>query len=97
MIINASIQVVPLTQIDHAFPVIDKAIALIQQSGLKYTVGAFETTIEGEYEPVQQLIRTIEDFCYAQPDIQFLVYKKMHVHGGGNVLVESKTGKFKQL
>ncbi|HLP21561.1 MAG TPA: thiamine-binding protein [Chitinophagales bacterium] len=97
MIVNASVQVVPLTQIDQAFPVIDKAIALIQQSGLKYTVGAFETTIEGEYEPVQQLIRTIEDFCYAQNGIQFLVYKKMHVHGGGHVLAENKTGKFKQL
>ena len=94
MIINASIQVVPLTEIEKAFPVIDKAIALIQQSGLKYTVGAFETTIEGEYEPVQQLIKAIEDFCYAQKEIQFLVYKKLHISGSQNILAEDKTGKF---
>ncbi len=96
MIINASIQVVPLTEVTKAFVVVDEAIALIQQSGLKYTVGAFETTIEGEYEPVQQLIRTIEDFCYGQPETQFLVYKKLHVNGSGDVLIEDKTGKFKQ-
>jgi len=96
MIINASIQVIPLTHIETAFPVVDKAIALIQQSGLKYTVGAFETTIEGEYEPVQQLIKKVEDFCYAQKELQFLVYKKLHVCGGEDILAESKTGKFKQ-
>lgn len=94
MLINASIQVVPLTETAAAFPVIDKAIALIQQSGLKYTVGAFETTIEGEYEPVQQLVRSIEDFCYAQKDVQFLVYKKLHIHGSADIRVEDKTGKF---
>ena len=96
MIINASIQVVPLTDITKAFAVVDEAIALIQQSGLKYTVGAFETTIEGEYEPVQLLIRKIEDFCYSQPETQFLVYKKLHVNSSGDVLIEDKTGKFKQ-
>ena len=95
MTINASIQVIPLTNTDVAFPIVDSAIALIQHSGLAYTVGAFETTIEGEYEPVQQLIRQIEDFCYAQKEVQFLVYKKLHVFGSGNVLAESKTGKFK--
>lgn len=96
MVVNASIQVVPLTATAEAFPVIDQAILLIQQSGLTYTVGAFETTIEGEYEPVQQLIRSIEDFCYAQKQLQFLVYKKMHLSGGQNIFAESKTEKFKQ-
>ncbi len=96
MIINASIQVVPLTKTETAFPVIDKAIALIQQSGLKYTVGAFETTIEGEYEPVQQLIKQVEDFCYSQKELQFLVYKKLHICGSQHILVENKTAKFKK-
>ncbi len=95
MIINASIQVIPLINREIALPIVDKAIALIQQSGLTYTVGAFETTIEGEYEPVQQLIRQIEDFCYSQKEVQFLVYKKLHAFGGGDIFAESKTGKFK--
>lgn len=96
MIINASIQVIPLTNVEIAFPIVDKAIAIIRQSGLKYTVAAFETTIEGEYEPVQQLIQQIEDFCYVQRELQFLVYKKLHVCGAEDILAESKTGKFKQ-
>ena len=95
MIINASIQVVPLTKIEEAIPIIDKAISLIQNSGLKYSVGAFETTLEGEYEKVQNLLRNIEDFCYSKKDIQFLVYTKLHICGGENITVESKTSKFR--
>jgi uncharacterized protein YqgV (UPF0045/DUF77 family) len=94
MLINATIQVVPIGTYEAVIPQIDKAIALIQNSGLKYSVGAFETTIEGEYELVQQLIRSIEDLCYNNKDFRFLIYKKLHVCGGEDITVESKTGKF---
>ncbi len=80
---------------DIAFPMVDRAIELIQKSGLKYEVGAFETLIEGEYEQVQVLLRQVEDFCYAQKELQFLVYTKMHLSGGTDIFEESKTGKFK--
>jgi len=62
MLINATIQVIPLTQIEKAFPIVDKAIELIQQSGISFSVGAFETRLEGEYEAVQQLLRSCLDF-----------------------------------
>ncbi len=94
MIINATIQVVPIGTYETVIPLIDEAITLIQRSGLKYSVGAFETTIEGEYEPVQLLIRSIEDLCYAREDFRFLIYKKLHVCGGEDITVESKTAKF---
>ena len=95
MVINASIQVIPLTQVSEAFPIVDKAIEIIQKSGLKYAVGAFETLIEGEYEQVQILLRAVDDFCYSQKELQFLVYSKLHLSGGMDIFEESKTGKFK--
>jgi uncharacterized protein YqgV (UPF0045/DUF77 family) len=94
MIINASIQIVPLAE-GH-FPLIDKAIGLIQQSGLKYLVGAFETTIEGEYDAVQHLLRTLQDFCYGEKQAQFLIYTKLHVSGGQHIKIEDKIAKFRQ-
>lgn len=96
MVINASIQIVPLTKIEEAFPIIDKAIELIQQSGLKYLVGAFETTIQGEYEPVQALLKKIQDYCYEQGKTQFLIYTKLHLCGGENILIKNKVQKFHQ-
>src|SRR5689334_19291677 len=94
MIINATIQVVPLAKPEDAFPRIDKVISLIQNSGLKYSIGAFETFIEGEYEPVQQLLRQISDHCNAQKETQFLIYTKLHICGSQNILSEDKVSKF---
>jgi uncharacterized protein YqgV (UPF0045/DUF77 family) len=96
VIINASIQIVPLIANEEAFPVIDTAIGLIQQSGLKHLVGAFETTLEGEYEAVQQLLKRLHDFCYSQKEVHFLLYTKLHVCGGEDIKIEDKISKFKQ-
>ena len=95
MIVNAAIQVIPCTEVTEAYAIVDKAIALIQSSGLKYQVGPFETTVEGEYEQVQNLLKQVGDFCYTQKHLQFLVYSKLHLSGGTDILEESKTGKFK--
>jgi uncharacterized protein YqgV (UPF0045/DUF77 family) len=95
MLVNATIQVVPLTNIETAFPVIDAAIAIIQNAGIKYSVGAFETTLEGEYEEVQALIRKVEDFCYNHKELQFLVYTKLHLCGGNHISAYEKTAKFR--
>ena len=43
---NVSIQVLPLT--NDAIPIVDKAIKVIQNSGVDYQVGPLETTLEGE-------------------------------------------------
>jgi hypothetical protein len=51
--------------------------------------------LEGEYEEVQALLRKVSDFCYAQKELQFLVYTKMHLSGGQDIYEEQKTGKFR--
>jgi len=43
---NVSVQVLPL--VEDAYPIVDKAIAAIQASGVKYEVGPLETTLEGD-------------------------------------------------
>lgn len=94
MIVNATIQVVPLTDAETAIKLIDEVIALIRQSGLWYSVGAFETTLEGEYEPIQQLLRQLQDYCYGYKEFQFLIYTKLHVCGSRHITVQSKTTTF---
>lgn len=94
MIVNAAIQVVPICPIETAMPIIDRAIAIIQQSGIKYTVGPFETTLEGEYDKVQEVLKKVQDFCYNEKKEQFLVYTKLHVCGGADIVADDKTAKF---
>lgn len=44
--VNVGVQVLPL--VDDVYPIVDKAIAVIQASGVKYEVGPMETTLEGD-------------------------------------------------
>ena len=45
--VSASIQIVPIVMDKHPYEWVDEAIAIIQQSGIKYEVGPFATVIEG--------------------------------------------------
>jgi len=49
-IVNVAIQVLPSSKKEHPYSIVDKAIEVIQKSGLKYKVCPFETVIEGEIE-----------------------------------------------
>ena len=55
-LINASIQLLPLAQDKHPYEWVDDAIAIIQQSGIKYEVGPFTTVLEGTYEEVMSVV-----------------------------------------
>jgi len=52
-----SIQVLPLNTVskEQLYSYVDQAIAVIEESGLSYTVGPFETTVEGELEEVWKI------------------------------------------
>lgn len=49
--VNVAVQVLPL--VEDVYAVVDKAIAVIAASGVKYEVGPMETTLEG---PLDQLL-----------------------------------------
>ena len=65
--ITISFQVLPAGLPDKAstYAAVDAAIAVVAASGLPYVVGAMETTIEGEYEPIMAVIKQALDAVIA--------------------------------
>jgi uncharacterized protein YqgV (UPF0045/DUF77 family) len=59
MQINAAIQLLPFGNDSEKYTIIDNAIQLIQDSGLKYKVCPFETVVEGQAKEVYELIDKI--------------------------------------
>ncbi|AEH51681.1 thiamine-binding protein [Pseudothermotoga thermarum] len=59
--ITCSIKFLPLVASDTAtvYALVDEAINIIKNSGLKYLVGPSETTVEGEFEEIVELIKKI--------------------------------------
>ena len=93
-IINMGIQVVPLETKGNKYDVIDHAITIIQQSGLKHVVTPFETVIEGEEEKVYDLLKVIRNACYDFGCEELLINVRFHSSKNKNVFMEDKTSKF---
>ncbi len=91
--INAAIQLLPLETKGHRYEVIDKAIALIEASGLKYKVCPFETVVEGESETVYKLIQDIQKVTLENNCSELLLNIKIHV-SNNDLNFEDKIAKF---
>jgi uncharacterized protein YqgV (UPF0045/DUF77 family) len=94
-IINAAIQLVPIAERNTAFPIIDNAISVIQQSGLPYEVGGFETNVEGTFDQVMQLFNEVCKVSVLSGN-ECLVYLKLHIHPTENLSSELKLEKFRK-
>lgn len=59
--VTCSIKFLPLVVSDTAsvYALVDEAIRIIKESGLKHLVGPSETTVEGEFEEIVELIKKI--------------------------------------
>lgn len=61
--IAISFKVLPggLTSREETYAAVDRAIEVVQQSGLKYMVSPSETTIEGEYDDAMAVIKRAQE------------------------------------
>jgi uncharacterized protein YqgV (UPF0045/DUF77 family) len=78
MQINAALQLLPLVTDEHRYAVVDKAIALIHNSGLNYKVCPFETVVEGSPDAVYNLIRQIQTDILQMGCDELLLNIKIH-------------------
>lgn len=62
-----SFKVLPGGLADKAatYAAVDRAIEVVQRSGLRYLVGPSETTIEGEYDRVMTVIKQAQEAALA--------------------------------
>lgn len=88
--IHLALQVVPLDREGDVYPKIDAAIAVIQQSGLKYMITPMETVLQGPYYKVQQVAREAQQALADAGCQEFLVNIKMHIRMEKDVTMEEK-------
>jgi uncharacterized protein (TIGR00106 family) len=93
-IINLALQVLPKSSTMESYDLVDKAIEVIQRSGLKYRVCPFETVIEGDYESVMKVVEQAQQACFDSGADELLVYIKIQRKKDRDVFIEDKTGKY---
>lgn len=92
--INVAIQVLPRSAKVGTYELVDKAIEVIQNSGLKYRVCPFETVVEGYYEEVMRLLKEVHEVVYANGAEEMITYVKIQTRNNEDVLIEDKMNKY---
>ena len=60
---NLSLQIIPRVEDERIYPVVDDVIAMIAASGLPYSVGPMETTIEGDLDILLDIVKKAHQIC----------------------------------
>jgi len=92
--INVAIQVLPVSAERHMYDMVDDAIAIIVNSGLKYRVTPFETVVEGFYGEVMELVQKVQEACYDAGAESLLCNLKIQSHEKHDITIEDKIEKY---
>lgn len=85
--INSSIaiQVLPAVEGKDVIRVVDKVIEYIKSTGLKVFVGPFETTIEGDFEQLMEILKRCQLICIEEGAPSVMSYVKISYNPGGGI------------
>ena len=94
-IVNVSVQVLPL--VEDAYPIVDKAIAAIKASGVKYEVGPMETTMEGDdLDQLLEVAKSAHRACFEAGAGRVVTIIKIADALEGTS-IEKKVGKYRRV
>jgi uncharacterized protein (TIGR00106 family) len=88
--VHIAIQIVPKTNGVHPYKVIDKAIEVIEQSGVKYQVGAMETVMQGDFDTLMKVAMRAQEVCLQEGADEIVVTMKVHARKNDDVTWEEK-------
>lgn len=91
--IHLAIQIVPISK-DRPYPIIDKAIEVIKNSGVDFRVGAMETVMQGDYDQLMKVAKEAQEICLQAGADEIVVTMKVHAIKDGDVSWEDKLHKY---
>ncbi|WP_194774499.1 thiamine-binding protein [Pararhodonellum marinum] len=94
--INLGLQIVPKSKTLDTYGLVDKAIAVIQASGIKHVVTPFETVMEGPQDQLMQIALKAQEAVLEAGADEVLVYYRLHIKNQKDVSMAEKTDKFKK-
>jgi len=92
---SVAIQVLPnVTEDEEVIRLVDEVIAYIKSFGLSTSVGPFETTIEGDYDQLMEIVAGCQKIAIKAGCDQVSTYVKIVYKPEGDVLtIEKKVSK----
>ncbi len=92
--VNVAVQVLPQSKLKEPYALVDEAIKVINDSGLRYRVCPFETVIEGPYQDIMSVVEKLQEVCFEKGADEMLDYLKIQNRKDGKVTIEDKMEKY---
>lgn len=94
---SIAIQVLPKTESDvETVAIVDEVIKYIKSHGLKTHVGPFETTIEGDFDQLMEILKETRVVAERAGADKMMIYVKINYSKEGDILtIDEKTEKHK--
>ena len=94
---SVAIQVLPkVSETAEVIRIVDKVIDYIKSTGLYYVVGPFETTIEGDYDSLMDIVKECQRICINEGAKGVSSYVKISYNPTGVLTIDEKTEKHKR-
>lgn len=93
-VINVGFQVLPKVAGENTYQVVDKAIEVVQRSGVKYEVGALETVMEGGLDILLDIVKQAQEACIGAGASEVMTFVKIHYRPEG-VTMDEKLAKYR--
>ena len=88
---SVAIQVLPNVQDEEeVIRIVDEVIAYIRSAGLNYYVGPFETTIEGDYDQLMDIVKECQHIAIRAGAPKVSAYIKVVYEPEGEILTIDK-------
>jgi uncharacterized protein (TIGR00106 family) len=92
--VNIAVQVLPQSKVKDSYELVDDAIDVIHNSGLKYQVCPFETVLEGPYDEIMKVIEDVQHACFNNGAEELIVNIKIQNRKDSDVTIEEKMKKY---
>lgn len=95
---SIAIQVLPDVRGEEVIRIVDEVIDYIKSTGLSYYVGPFETTIEGDFDQLMDILKACQVICIKAGAPSVMSYVKIAYNPGteGVWTIEKKVAKHHQ-
>lgn len=91
---SVAIQVLPkVAEGEETLRIVDRVIAYIKSFGLPTMVGPFETTVEGDYDQLMEIVKGCSLLCVEAGAPGVMTYVKIHYAPQGVWTMAEKTEK----
>jgi len=92
--VNIALQIIPQSKKCEIFSIVDEAIKVISNSGIKYTVCPFETVLEGDYDEIMIIVKEAQEACLKFGADSLISNLKIEWHNDKDASIREKMNKY---